>query len=100
MRKLAIAARRIALSLSSAMPAIAVHATANDNATAQIIGEVFANGQQMNYLSMLSDEIGSRLIYSWGVVTSPCITASPTRPTKPTRAITRPAWRRSRLRRL
>jgi hypothetical protein len=30
-------------------------------ATSRLIGEVFANGHQLNYLSMLSDEIGSRL---------------------------------------
>ena len=42
-----------------------VHAF-NNNATARIIGEVFANGQQMRYLSLLSDEIGSRLTGSSG----------------------------------
>src|SRR5438067_8207993 len=38
----------------------------DNNATARIIGEVFANGQQMHYLSLLSDEIGSRLTGSSG----------------------------------
>lgn len=32
-----------------------------NDATARIVGEVFANGQQVRYLSMLSDEVGSRL---------------------------------------
>jgi hypothetical protein len=31
------------------------------HAASRLIGEVFANGRQLNYLSMLSDEIGSRL---------------------------------------
>jgi carboxypeptidase Q len=30
-------------------------------ATSRLIGEVFANGRQLDYLSMLSDEVGSRL---------------------------------------
>jgi carboxypeptidase Q len=66
MRRLTIAALLVALSLASAIPASAVHAIANDNATARIVGEVFANGQQMKYLSLLSDEIGSRLTGSAG----------------------------------
>jgi len=66
MRRLTIAALLVALSLASAMPRDAVHAAANDNATARIVGEVFANGQQMKYLALLSDEIGSRLTGSAG----------------------------------
>ena len=38
-----------------------------DNTTAsRLVGEVFTNGQQMKYLSMLSDGIGSRLTGSPG----------------------------------
>ena len=61
MRRSAIAALLATLLLSSALPARPAYAVVNDHATARIVGEVFANGQQMRYLSMLSDEIGSRL---------------------------------------
>lgn len=36
------------------------------SATGSIVGEVFANGQELKYLSLLSDEIGSRLTGSTG----------------------------------
>lgn len=36
------------------------------SATSQLVGEIFANGQQLKYLSMLSDEIGSRLTGTTG----------------------------------
>src|SRR5215208_3758475 len=34
---------------------------ASASTVSRLIGEVFTNGQQLKYLSMLSDEIGSRL---------------------------------------
>src|SRR4051812_36734189 len=59
-----------ALSLLSLMfllrpPAPAQTASASD-AAPRIIGEVFANGRQLAYVSNLSDEIGSRLTGSAG----------------------------------
>ena len=59
MRRLAATALLVGLFTVLAFPL--VHAFNNDNATARITGEVFANGRQMHYLSMLSDGIGSRL---------------------------------------
>jgi carboxypeptidase Q len=38
----------------------------NDSAVSRLVGEVFTNGRQLNYLSKLSDEIGSRLTGSPG----------------------------------
>jgi hypothetical protein len=64
MRKSAVATLLATLAIVLALPP--VHAFNNDNATSRIIGEVFANGQQMRYLTMLSDEIGSRLTGSIG----------------------------------
>lgn len=45
--------------------ALAQNASGSD-ATPRIIGEVFANGRQLSYVSTLSDEIGSRLTGSAG----------------------------------
>jgi carboxypeptidase Q len=72
----------IALSISSSVPTTATQSSANqtiaaqvsrnenmtsrENAASRLIGEVFGNGQQMKYLSTLSDEIGSRLTGSAG----------------------------------
>ena len=39
---------------------------AGDSAATRVVGEVFTDGQQMQYLSLLSDEIGSRLTGSKG----------------------------------
>ena len=39
---------------------------AGDSPAARVVGEVFTGGQQMRYLSLLSDEIGSRLTGSKG----------------------------------
>ncbi|HVF44759.1 MAG TPA: M20/M25/M40 family metallo-hydrolase [Pyrinomonadaceae bacterium] len=47
-------------------PARAQVAAVADVATPRIIGEVFANGRQLSYVSTLSDEIGSRLTGSAG----------------------------------
>jgi carboxypeptidase Q len=60
-----------ALSLLSLMlllrsPAPAQTASATDAAPPRLIGEVFANGRQLAYVSNLSDEIGSRLTGSAG----------------------------------
>ncbi|HEV7894098.1 MAG TPA: M20/M25/M40 family metallo-hydrolase [Pyrinomonadaceae bacterium] len=41
-------------------------AAASAGATARLIGEVFANGRQLSYVSTLSDDIGSRLTGSAG----------------------------------
>lgn len=49
-----------------ALDAVIAQSPPEGNSTARLIGEVFANGQQMNYLSLLSDEIGSRLTGSAG----------------------------------
>lgn len=63
MRRLAVSVVFITLSISSLIPARAFQ---NESATSRLVGEVFANGQQLKYLSMLSDEIGSRLTGSAG----------------------------------
>ncbi len=39
---------------------------AGDPPAARVVGEVFTGGQQMRYLALLSDEIGSRLTGSKG----------------------------------
>jgi len=39
----------------------AIQKTPESSASGRLIGEIFANGQQMHYLSILSDGIGSRL---------------------------------------
>jgi len=64
-RRLAIAIYLL-IALSFSTSAIAVQSPRNENATSRLIGEVFASGQQMKYLSTLSDEIGSRLTGSAG----------------------------------
>jgi len=38
----------------------------SDSVSSRLVGEVFTSGQQLKYLSMLSDEIGSRLTGSPG----------------------------------
>jgi len=43
------------------LAASAIRPAAADSAISRLVGEVFANGQQMKYLTLLSDEIGSRL---------------------------------------
>jgi hypothetical protein len=64
MRRSAVAILLMTLAIVLALPP--AHAFNNDNATSRLVGEVFANGQQMRYLTMLSDEIGSRLTGSTG----------------------------------
>ncbi|HEV3470453.1 MAG TPA: M20/M25/M40 family metallo-hydrolase [Pyrinomonadaceae bacterium] len=49
----------------AALPAAFAQA-ATERAAARIVGEVFANGRQLDYLHLLSDEIGSRLTGSAG----------------------------------
>ena len=61
MRRFAVAVIFITLSISGLIPARAFQ---NENATPGLVGKVFANGQQISYLSMLSDEMGSRLTAS------------------------------------
>ncbi|MGA9770504.1 MAG: M20/M25/M40 family metallo-hydrolase [Blastocatellia bacterium] len=63
MRRFAVAVAFVALVVSIWIPARAFQ---SDQSTSRLVGEVFANGQQMKYLSMLSDEIGSRLTGSAG----------------------------------
>ncbi|HKP85135.1 MAG TPA: M20/M25/M40 family metallo-hydrolase [Blastocatellia bacterium] len=66
-RRLTLAsALLIALSVSVPAPALAIQSSRNESATSRLIGEVFAAGQQMRYLSTLSDEVGSRLTGSAG----------------------------------
>src|SRR5215472_1992163 len=61
-KKILIVAILAVLSLSGTLPSTkAVQKTTDDSVNGRLIGEIFANGQQMHYLSMLSDEIGSRL---------------------------------------
>src|SRR4051812_34930100 len=59
-----------ALALLSVMLLLQPHARAQNAAASsappRIIGEVFANGRQLAYVSTLSDEIGSRLTGSAG----------------------------------
>lgn len=62
MRRSAVAILLMTLAIVLALPP--VHAFNNE--TSRLVGEVFANGQQMRYLTMLSDEIGSRLTGSTG----------------------------------
>ncbi|MEK6303034.1 MAG: M20/M25/M40 family metallo-hydrolase [Acidobacteriota bacterium] len=50
-----------AVSVAASLPALAVQSQGS-----RLIGEVTANGQQMRWLQMLSDEIGSRLTGSPG----------------------------------
>lgn len=52
-----------AVALTACLPALAVQ---SQGSGARLIGEVTANGQQMRWLQMLSDEIGSRLTGSPG----------------------------------
>jgi carboxypeptidase Q len=51
--------------LLAAWPQV-VLSQSNDSAVSRLVGEVFTNGRQLNYLSKLSDEIGSRLTGSAG----------------------------------
>jgi carboxypeptidase Q len=51
--------------LLAAWPQIAA-SQSGDSMASRLVGEVFTNGQQLKYLSMLSDEIGSRLTGSPG----------------------------------
>ena len=62
MRRSAVAILLMTLAIALALPP--VHAFNNE--ASRIVGEVFTNGQQMRYLTMLSDEIGSRLTGSTG----------------------------------
>lgn len=57
-----------ALAATTPQPATMAQSLADASASAasRIVGEVFTNGRQMDYLSMLSDEIGSRLTGSPG----------------------------------
>ncbi|HSF24591.1 MAG TPA: M20/M25/M40 family metallo-hydrolase [Blastocatellia bacterium] len=61
MRRLTTALLITALSVAVTLPALSQSVAAS-----RLIGEVFANGQQMRWLQMLSDEIGSRLTGSPG----------------------------------
>ena len=64
MRKLSFSTSAILAVMILLQPAAA---QAPGNATAsRLVGEVFTNGRQMKYLSMLSDGIGSRLTGSAG----------------------------------
>lgn len=45
---------------------VRAQAPADETATARIVGEVFSHGQQLKWLSLLSDRIGSRLTGSPG----------------------------------
>lgn len=60
MRRLACASVLLAVCSQAALP------QANNSVQARLVGEVLTNGKQLNYLSMLSDEIGSRLTGSPG----------------------------------
>ncbi|MDQ3908076.1 MAG: M20/M25/M40 family metallo-hydrolase [Acidobacteriota bacterium] len=53
----------LALTLLAALinSSATTHSQIADDATARIVGEIMARGQQLRYLSMLADEIGSRL---------------------------------------
>ena len=60
--------RRLTLALVlllAAWPRIAA-TQSSDPMSSRLVGEVFTSGQQLHYLSMLSDEIGSRLTGSPG----------------------------------
>jgi hypothetical protein len=48
------------------LPAGLAQGPAGQGAEARLVGEVFANGRQLSYLRLLSDEIGSRLTGSPG----------------------------------
>ncbi len=52
--------------LCQLLAAGAPQSPAGDSPAARVIGEVFTGGRQMRYLSLLSDEIGSRLTGSKG----------------------------------
>jgi hypothetical protein len=52
--------------LCQLLAAAAPQSPAGDFPAARVIGEVFTEGQQMQYLSLLSDQIGSRLTGSKG----------------------------------
>src|ERR1051325_7735441 len=60
-RKRAAALTLIFFLLISPARALAQAAHPSGDASARLIGEVFANGRQSSYVSALSDEIGSRL---------------------------------------
>jgi carboxypeptidase Q len=60
--------RRLTLALAVlivALPQIAAPQS-TDSMNSRLVGEIFTNGQQLKYLGMLSDEIGSRLTGSPG----------------------------------
>lgn len=60
---------RVSLLVAAALcvfDAVITQSPLEGNSTARLPGEVLANGQQMNYLLLLSDEIGSRLTGSPG----------------------------------
>lgn len=56
----------ILVSLCQLLAAAAPQSTAGDSPAVRVIGEVFTEGHQMQYLTLLSDEIGSRLTGSKG----------------------------------
>ncbi|HEV8482652.1 MAG TPA: M20/M25/M40 family metallo-hydrolase [Blastocatellia bacterium] len=64
MRKFSFAASTV-LALSILLQSSAFQSPGNGTAS-RLVGEVFINGQQMKYLSLLSDGIGSRLTGSVG----------------------------------
>ena len=49
------------LFLMASIPAGAIQSPSTEIGVSRLLGEVFTNGQQMKYLTLLSDEIGSRL---------------------------------------
>ena len=63
MRRLTTALAITALSVALTLPAAV---QSQSGAASRLIGEVSANGQQMRWLQLLSDEIGSRLTGSPG----------------------------------
>src|SRR5688500_11329444 len=54
------------LLVSSLLSATLATPAQSGSAASRLVGEVFAGGQQMRYLTRLSDEIGSRLTGSAG----------------------------------
>ena len=56
----------ILIFLCQLLATAAPQSPADKSPAARIVGEVFADGEQMQYLSLLSDEIGSRLTGSKG----------------------------------
>lgn len=60
-RKLGIVIIAVGIGLCGSFTLRALQSPAVDTATSRLVGEVFANGQQMRFLEQLSDDIGSRL---------------------------------------